>query len=286
MPREITADKMIMLTRDLPPMPVVAKRVMSVVNDPSTDATQLQEIISKDQAMTSQILKIANSALYSCSRKIEKLSDAIVMLGFNSIRSLSIMNATSKLYTMTGGGRVMGLKDKLLWEHSLGAAVAAKLAAMKVKPSYAEQAFMGGLMHDLGKLVFHQKIPGEFDQIVEEVYNTGRHFAEVENEKLGFTHAEVGARLIKKWKLTEDFERAVGEHHNIEPEMETDSDLVYYIDFANNFCHKFNIGFLNEPDMDLAGEISSITLGITGDFIEELEESVKNILREEFSLFK
>jgi putative nucleotidyltransferase with HDIG domain len=281
----VSIKKLIMLTGDLPPMPYVARRVMDIVNNPSTNAHDLQEVISKDQGLTGQILKIANSALYACSRKIETLTDAIIMLGFNAIRSLSIMSATKNLYQFKRQGKVLGLKDKLLWEHSVGSAVAARMIAQKVSVGYVEQAFMGGLLHDIGKLVLLQKIPEVFDSIVEEVYNTGRHFNEVEQEVLGFTHAEVGALLIKKWKLPEDFEEAIRYHNEVTTGLNVENQLVYLIDLANHMCHKLGIGFLSEPDIVLAERCSALKLGISGENLERIQNSVRHVLREELNLF-
>ncbi len=285
MTQKLSIDKLIMLTGDLPPMPYVARRVMDVVNNPSTNANTLQEIISKDQGLTSHILKIANSALYACSRRIEILSDAIVMLGFNSIRSLSIMSATRNLYEFTRRGKILGLKDKLMWEHSVAAAISARLIAQQIKPSMVEKAFMGGLLHDIGKLVILQKLPDMFDGIVEEVYNTGRHFNVVEVEMLGFTHSEVGALLMKKWKLSEEFEEAVRQHHNVTAETGGDSQLVYYIDLANKLCHKLGLGFIKEPELDLSSEISAIRLGVTEKELEKMVDSIKAILQQELTTF-
>jgi len=277
--------KIIMVTGDLPPMPYVARKVMDVVSDPASSAQDLQEVISKDQALASQILKIANSALYACSRKIETLTDAIVMLGFNTIRSLSVMNATKNLYKFMSKGKVLGLKDKLLWEHSVGSAIAARTIAQKVNSRYAEQAFLGGLLHDIGKLVLLQKVPEHFDSVIEEVYNTGRHFHEVEMEMLGFTHAEVGGYLMNKWKFTSDFEEAVRLHHQVSAELEVEGQLVYYIDLANKLCHKLGIGFLNEPEKDLTQEYSAIVLGLNEQILDGIESAVKHLMKQEINLF-
>lgn len=277
--------KIIMVTGDLPPMPYVARKVMDIVGDPNSSAQDLQEVISKDQALASQILKIANSALYACSRKIETLTDAIVMLGFNTIKSLSVMNATKNLYKFMSKGKVLGLKDKLLWEHSVGSALAARSIAQKINNRYAEQSFLGGLLHDIGKLVLLQKVPELFDSVIEEVYNTGRHFSEVEMEKLGFTHAEVGAHLMDKWKFASEFEFAVKNHHNVSAELQTESQLVYYIDLANKICHKLGIGFISEPDKDIASEYSANVLGLNEEIIEDIERTISHLMKQEINLF-
>ena len=285
MPQNISMKKLIMLTGDLPPISIVARKVMEVVNYSSTNAETLQQIISKDQGMAGHIMKIANSALYASSGKIETLTDAIVMLGFNSIRSLSIMSATKNLYKLSRNGGRIGLKDKLMWEHSVAAAIAGRIIARKVKPSYAEHAFMGGLMHDIGKLVLLKKVPDRFDHVIEEVYNTGRHFQDVEMEEFGFEHSEVGALLIKKWRLPEDFEEAIMLHHKVVAGMEIDNQLVYYIDLANKFCHKLGIGFTKEPELEIQEEISALMLGLSKNDIDELKDSIKRVCNDEMHVF-
>ncbi|MBN2071857.1 MAG: HDOD domain-containing protein [Candidatus Krumholzibacteriota bacterium] len=285
MTQNVSINKLIMLTGDLPPMPYVARKVMEVVNKPSTNAETLQEIISKDQGLSSHILKIANSALYAVSRRIETLTDAIVMLGFNSIRTLAIMSATKNLHNFAKRGKILGLKDKLMWEHSVAAAIASRMIAQHVNSSHVENAFMAGLLHDIGKLVILQKLNDDFNQIVEEVYNTGRHFSEVEEAILGFTHAEVGALLMKKWKFSEEFEEAVQSHHSVTSELGPNRQLVFYIDLANKMCHKLGVGFIREPDLDLSAEISAIRLGIKNEELIMLEDSVKMILQQERSVF-
>ena len=168
--------KIIMTTRDLPAMPQVAAKVLELSSDPDTSAQRLQQVIADDQAMTARILKIANSAMYSCSRRVKTLTEAIVMLGFNSIRSLVVTSAARNLYN-TNSSRT-GLKERLLWEHSIGAAFACRILAAEYAPNLTEEAFLAGLLHDIGKLVLNQKAPREFDEIVQVVYNQNRSFHE------------------------------------------------------------------------------------------------------------
>jgi putative nucleotidyltransferase with HDIG domain len=286
MSKTVSLDKLIMLTGDLPPMPQVARRIMEIVNDPATNAQALQSVISRDQGMSGQIMKIANSALYSRSRKIETLSDAIVMLGFNSIKNIAIMRATKNLLNFNRKGRVISLKDKLTWEHSVGTALAGRIIARRTQRRFAERAFMAGLLHDIGKMVLLQKVADQFDGIIEEVYNTGRHFTEVEQEKFGFTHAEIGALLVKKWNLSEELEKAIRLHHEIKPEMKVDTPLVYFIDLANKFCHKIGVGFIKEPDLELKDELSAIMLGVKEEDIGDLEKSIQANIKEEIGFFQ
>jgi len=225
--------QIIMTTRDLPAMPQVASKVLELSSDPNTSALQLQQVISDDQAMTGRILKIANSAMYSCSRKIKTLTEAIVMLGFNSIRSLVVTSAARNLYNTNK--TKTGLKERLLWEHSIGAAFAARLLACERSPSLAEEAFLAGLMHDIGKLVLNLRVPEQFDEIVQIVYNENRPFHLTELEILGYDHAQVGAMLINKWKLSDSLEFVILNHHN-PAALTAENPLSLYLDLANQLC--------------------------------------------------
>ena len=110
--------------------------------------------------------------MYACSRRVKTLSEAIVMLGFNSIRSLVVTSAARNLYN-TRKSRT-GLKERLLWEHSIGCAFACRLLAAERMPGLAEEAFLAGLMHDIGKLVLNLQVPEKFDEVVQIVYNENR----------------------------------------------------------------------------------------------------------------
>ncbi len=159
MAKQVSLDRLVMLTGDLPSMPFIANKVMQIVSDPDAQVHALQKVIEDDQALAGRILKVANSALYARRRQITKLTDAIVMLGFNTIRSIAVTSATRNLYLKKG--KVLGLKDKLLWEHSVASGIAGRIVANKANPIFAEEAFLWGLLHDIGKLVILQQLPDE-----------------------------------------------------------------------------------------------------------------------------
>jgi len=274
--------QIIMSTRDLPAMPHVAGKVLELSGDPNTSAQQLQKVISDDQAMTARILKIANSAMYACSRKIKTLTEAIVMLGFNSIRSLVVTSAARNLY-MTNNQR-MGLKERLLWEHSIGTAFGCRLLVQMKYPQLAEEAFLAGLMHDIGKLVLNLHASEQFDEIVQIVYNENRMFAETERELLGFDHTEVGALLINKWKLSPLLEKVIAEHHK-EAALAAENPLLLYLDLANNLCKRQGIGFVEKPDLDLITTPANQILGIREETLDNISKQLQHTLETEMEIF-
>ncbi len=272
----------IMTTRDLPAMPLVAAKVLELSSDPNTSAQKLQQVIADDQAMTARILKIANSAMYSCSRKIKTLTEAIVMLGFNSIRSLVVTSAARNLYN-TNSSKT-GLKERLLWEHSIGTAFACRILAQEHAPNLTEEAFLAGLMHDIGKLVLNQKVPREFDEIVQVVYNENKDFHTTEKEILGFDHTHVGALLVNKWKLSPVLEEAIRHHHD-QLALSPDNKLLVLLVLANKLCHKMSIGFLEDPDADLVGCPANRILRLPAEAFEHTAAMVKETLESEMEIF-
>jgi HD-like signal output (HDOD) protein len=272
----------IMTTRDLPAMPQVASKVLELSSDPNTSAQQLQQIISDDQAMTGRILKIANSAMYSCSRKVKTLTEAIVMLGFNSIRSLVVTSAARNLYNTRNA--TTGLKERLLWEHSIGVAFACRLLVQDRMPAMAEEAFLAGLMHDIGKLVLNLRVPEQFDEIVQLVYNDNRSFHQTEREILGFDHAEVGSRLVNKWNLSPMLEYTILHHHNPEA-MSVENPLLSYLDLGNKVCHKLGIGFVDEPDLDINNCLANQILDLPPKTFEVVSVRLQETLETEMEIF-
>lgn len=256
--------KIVLNTQDLPAMPQVANLAIDKLSDPYATSREVQQIISQDQALAARILRVANSAYYCHKRKISRISDAINFLGFDSVRSLVIASVVEDLFKQTG------LAEKLLWDHSLACASAAKKIAIAIRFRKTEEAFLAGLMHDIGKVILSQKAPEEMLHIVQEVYNTpGTDFSEMEMTRFGFTHAEVGRFVVKRWNFAEEIEESIGHHHH--PEEATLLPILAHITcLANAICNKLEIGPVRMPDLDLSTLPSIKILGMEMDGLDTI----------------
>ena len=196
----------------LPPMPAVITRVMEMTNDPDCGVQELQKVISMDEVLSSKVLRLVNSARYGFPRRITTLSHAVILLGFETIRNLAIGVATVRLLLRHGAGSPVNRLR--FWEHSLETGLAASALAKHLRKDLIarEEVFLAGLLHDLGILFLSQNFPAEYRAVVQQCSSLEDVYA-VEQELLGTTHAEVGARMVKYWNLPPVFAEVMLHHH-------------------------------------------------------------------------
>lgn len=275
-------EQIIMKTCDLPTMPAVADKVMRLVADPNTTTEQLQKVISADQALAARILKIANSVFYASVRKINTISEAIVMIGFNTLRSIVLTASSRDIY------KKFGLTEKMLWEHSMGAAISAGIIAKELRIVNQEEAYLGGLLHDVGKVVLNNSDPQKYSKVMERVYNDHISFRMAEQEVYGFSHADVGAMVIRKWKLSENLEMAIRNQYN-PTWLSSDPNLMKLtavVNLANQFCLKLGIGHRQAvSDLPLEKEEAIGILKMDAARLPELVERAFKAFEEEKSYF-
>lgn len=235
----LSPSEIVSKTGDLPTLPHVATKVMRLVGDPTTSAKDLQEAIITDQGMTGQILKIANSAMFGMKREVKTLTHAIMLLGFDTIRSIVVAAASKNMYT---GKSSTGFKEKLIWENSIGSALIARGIAEQFADMDKEEAFIGGLMHNIGKTVLNTKLPDEYSQVMATAYNENQPIHIVERDQLGFDHAELGYCVVKQWNLSDSLAMSV--RHYLEPlkAPEEFRGITAVVSMGERFCLDLGLG--------------------------------------------
>jgi putative nucleotidyltransferase with HDIG domain len=264
--------KAILTTGDLPPMPVVATKVLQLVESGKADAAEISRTISSDPAVSARILKISNSTFYGCRRKIQTLSEAVVVLGHNTIKGLAVAASVKEIY------RPSGLIENMLWEHSFGGALAAQIVAGHTSHVSADEAFLAGLFHDIGKIIMNLKERDKFRQVIERCYNEMLMFEEVELTVFPYTHAELGGYVLEKWNLPESLINAVMLHHSFAFDDDEDiyqRNLTAIASLADLICLKLGIGTRQAlEDLDLAKSKAAETLELDEARLELIKDSV------------
>tara|TARA_R110002073_G_scaffold327196_1_gene507656 strand:+ start:174 stop:1034 length:861 start_codon:yes stop_codon:yes gene_type:complete len=177
-------------------LPDVVFRVTDLINSGKVTNTQLEQTILNDPALTARILKFANCAYFGFSGKIETVSHAIFLIGHKELRTLVI--ATSVTSTFKGISSDLVDMDKF-WYHSVTCGVVARLLA--VNADSRERFFIAGLLHGVGNLILFSQYPEESEKILSVMDKGEDAVADAERNLFGFTHAELGAELLKQWQL-------------------------------------------------------------------------------------
>jgi putative nucleotidyltransferase with HDIG domain len=267
-------EKIIMSGCEIPPMPTVAQQILRMIANPDTTAERLQAVILADQGLTTQILKNANSPFYGVPRAVRTLSTAIMILGYKMIRNVALATATKSI------NRRFGLTEKMMWEHSIGASIASFLIAKEVRFPDPEEAFLAGLLHDIGKQILNNHENEKYMHVIERTYNEGVTFYFAEKEVFGFTHPEVGALVAKKWKLSEELENAIRYHHDGFQTLTKENPvnmgkLPVIINLADLICITLGIGRKEPmPQLNIAHSDSATILRLTEDSIQALTDKI------------
>ena len=267
--KEDRLEKIILETVDVPSLPPIASKVLQLITDDYSSINELERIISRDQAFSTRLLRIANSPYYGRGRSIDSVSTAIILIGFNTMKSLVTAASMKDLH------RHFGLFEQKLWEHSLGVSIAASILAAETKMVQPEEALIAGLIHDMGKIILNNSLSDSYSMVVERVYEEGLPFIGLENEMLGFNHCNVGGLIARKWKLPKNLEVVIEYHHSERfPEFEdnTYESLCEIIRIADAMCLNLGIGF--RVSFDLAG-IGFEQIGLTEGKFNELQEKLK-----------
>ncbi len=255
--------------RFLKPTSGAVIKVLNVLNDPNTDAEEIKDAILLDPALTADVLRISNSAFFAFRQKITSIKHAVVLLGRKILKKIvftvqmkGILNKKLKGYPQT---------EHTLWEHSLVAAVSAELIAEKLKYKNKELAYIGGLLHDIGKIILDQYVKNAFEEITKKLAE-GMDLLNIEKEMFGYNHAEIGGIIAENWQLPLPIKESIAFHHYpTEATQEVIIALIVYL--ANNLATFISpVGFHSTP------QVESQLLNEIGLNEADLEEIMVNVI--------
>ncbi len=258
-------------------LPEVTVRIIELVEDPTSTAQDLHQIIANDPALCSRILKVVNSSFYGLPGQIGSINRAIVLLGLNAVKNIAISASLAKLFR--GGDLSPQFSAKHLWTHSVACAAAGKLVADAVKLGVPDEAFLSGLIHDIGIMVEMQADRKKLIEVVERVKPNREgvpsgDMLEAELDLLGATHQDFGKGLAKKWKFPSTLVNVTGHHHTpMElPEEARTLPCVAYV--ADRLAGGVEDGFrLDLPSLDVDGAVLE-HLKLPQPKLDELREQV------------
>ena len=241
--RELIKTRIINKMREIKSFPQFVVETLRKLNDPNSSAADVAASLSRDEGLVLRTLKLANSATYGMTRHISDVTEAISLLGYKNISNVVL--AATVYSVMDKGLSGYDLNRGELWRHSLTAAYAARHIAQATKKIPPEEAYVGGLLHDIGKIVLNDYVRFGYGIIVKLVEEEHMPFIDAEQKVLGFDHAAVGALLVERWDLPKAYYFSTLYHHNpndLETENEQFQPLVDTVSVANSMCLMMGIG--------------------------------------------
>lgn len=222
--------------------------LIKIINDPKSTARDLKELIQIDPPLTARVLRLANSAYYSPRNKIGEITQAIIWVGYNAIKELAISQKVCEIFS--GNEVIGGYSRNSLWKHSLAVALLGKLIYRREFGQRGENAYVAGLLHEIGIIVKDQFFPDEFRATLMKSGSEKLNMVDAENEISGYDHTEIGRAIMEHWQIPREIAAAINNHHSPERSPEEYSKLTCTLYVADYFCQRREIGFSDSPFND------------------------------------
>lgn len=257
----------IMNTSSLPTLPGIITKLNALSENDKSSVQEMARLVASDQVLSARILKLANSPSYGFY-KVSTISNAMILLGVNVVKSLALSSSIFEIMEKNSLG---------LWEHSLGAGVAANIISRRLKLPECEEISTAALLHDIGKVIIRLNFGDDYRHLLALIEEEEVSMLEAERKLLGTDHAEVGAWLAKSWFLPDKLIEPIGCHHDVAaaPTQQTKASVVH---FADILIKASGFGFSGDDFVPLiqpaAWEKLGMTESILAEIVEELEDKL------------
>ena len=252
-------------------LPDVYFQLSKMLNDSRYSSLDFAQVISKDPALSVRLLKLVNSSYYGFPSRIDTISRAVSVVGIKDLQNLVL--ATSVVDTFHK------IPDDLIdmtsfWLRSVNCAVIAKILAKRCSILHTERLFIAGLLHDLGSLILYFQFPEQSKKILEDAKYDRNRIIELENQLIGFNHVDVGAELLRYWKLPDSLSESV--MHYMNPEASKNYQLeAYILNLATCLCEVFTRPEQSQDALSKVPQATLTMLNIKEQDIEQILEQSK-----------
>ena len=271
--------------RNLKTLPVIVLRIQEMAADVGSSANQLAEVVAQDQATSAKVLNLANSAFYGFSRKISTIRQAVVVLGFDTIRSLALSVAVYDTFSEPSG--VVSFDREAFWMHSIGCGTASRLISKEMELRDGGTYFSAGLLHDLGKMILDMHFGDQYRDVVAQIAASGRPAWHVEQELLDIDHSEVGGLLAQQWKFPEVLVNPISFHHDPLSAHSEFLRATLVVHLGDILARRADIGMGHEARVPEPVDLVYSELGLSDDQLDRIEvdlEEEKDSILEFLSL--
>ncbi|MFW5782581.1 MAG: HDOD domain-containing protein [Candidatus Muiribacteriaceae bacterium] len=245
--------------QEIPTLPIIANKLLKTLNNSDFSVAQISELVKKDQAITTKLLRVANSAFYAGNSEVSTVENAIMRMGATQVRNIVLGVSIIKSFE---GFNQFEFSIENFWKHSLGVAFLNLIIVEMAGIDVEEDIWVAGIIHDIGKLVYAAYMPTLMTRLLSETESKEISFHAAEKSILKFDHCEIGRWLCEKWKIPRKIKEVVDKHHEPPVSDLMLGDSTYYIAVTH-----------------IADNIAKyVKLGHSGDFRSAINKNVWNYL--------
>lgn len=277
-PQELFSDKklsyMTEKIKNIPSLPEIITKSIEIMQDKNASVADLSKIISNDIGLTARVLKLVNSSYYGFPKQISTIHQAIIILGFTTVKGVILSASIFKMFTPKGN---QTFDYKNFWKHSLLTATAARMISKKTTLNTQEDIFSAAFLHDIGKIIFAQYDWENYSNVCKYEYETDNELLQKEEQECGLNHCEIANMVAYSWNLPEIFCDIITYHHNpnASEKYKKECFVVYVANvIVSAIMSNKNLNIDNIP-LDILEN-----LNISGDNIIEIHEELVNIAKD------
>ncbi|HME43808.1 MAG TPA: HDOD domain-containing protein [Syntrophorhabdales bacterium] len=229
------------IRRYLPPVPGVFAELVQLLHNDNVDTRVLSRVIARDPAMSINVLRIANSAFYGLPNKVKTVEHAVTMLGLKEITGLCMACETGRIFKPRPGEKHVNLHA--FWLHSVATAVFSRLFSNQFRVEPQDQAYLAGLLHDIGQLILDRFLHAEYEQVVKLTYDENIPLVDAEIRVLGESHGTISGWLMDKWHLPPLLSEIGSCHHAVGAASAENRLIVAVVSLADQAARLKGFGF-------------------------------------------
>jgi HD-like signal output (HDOD) protein len=249
-------------------LPEITTRIVQVVEDPRATAHDMHDIIRGDPALAAKILRVVNSAFYGLPSQVASLERAILLLGVSAVKNIALAASLSRLFNVAAISEHFAARD--LWRHCVAVGVCARLLSGTARGASAEEAFVAGLVHDMGLLVVQQLFPKKLRAVTAQCHGGSEDFCAVEHAVIGADHQTFGGALAGRWRFPAGLRHAIAYHHEPLAAPAEYQKMAATVYVADTLCGRERYGFWLTASMQPLPDAIQHLVGLSPEQVAQL----------------
>ena len=273
--QRLALDQLFTRIGEVSSLPTAAVRIVNIANDETAGIGELLEVVEGDPSLAVRVLRTVNSSYHSVRQRVGNLKTAIALLGLKQVRNLALTVHVSRMFVAPGDYRTY--RREALWKHLVAVASTSRLIAEVTDTAPREEAYVAGLLHDIGLILLDQHLRRQFKQVLDAVVDAPSTI-DAERAVLTFDHAELGQFVTQRWNLPQAVSLAAGYHHEPQRYRGSHQNMINLVSVANYLCTRQEITSLGVNKLAAPPDSVYLELGIQAPELSAIAERLRDTL--------